>query len=362
MKLIKIAIISVLSLVLSFLMVVIYLSSIHFHDLRQQQKHMITLRSSYTSSSFQAIDESIFYNFELTDTIKLNDIQFLASHNSYKKKGSSIGHFFVGLGSSRAEAKAMNYSNHTLSNQLKLGIRSFELDIRLRKDQFNLTHVPLVDNSSVAPDLRLALEEFKLFSIHHPNHFPITILLEIKDDWMILDPSLQTIQQQELVMLNELIKNQLGDHLYSPHHLLTDELTLKEHIETHGWPSVTSLLGKIMVILHAGSFIEPYVMIDESLSDLAMFPSVYAHQTENHYTSFIIENNPFDERIFDMVSNHFIVRTRLDSDLIIDLQRREAALLSGAQLLTSDFTVSRTDLKPHQRFFFENDKTIRLRP
>ena len=362
MKTVKTFIISILGLCLSFLMLVIYLSSIQLQDIRWQTNHLESLKKSYQFIDFEPVDESIFYDFELSPDIKLNDLQYLASHNSYKKKGSNIGHFFVGLGSSMAEAKAMNYSNHTLTDQLKLGIRSFEFDTRLRKNEFMLTHVPLVDNSSVAPFLKYALEEIRLFSEYHKNHLPIIILLEIKDDWMVLDPSLQTIGQKELNQLNELVFNQLGSHLFKPSDMMNHGLFLKEEILNHGWPSVESLLGKVIVVLHAGSFVIPYVSIDNTLFKLAMFPSVYASDEDVFYQSFIIENNPYSEYISSLVDNDFMIRTRLDENLIVDLQRRSTGLISKAQILTSDFTVSRHDLTLNQLFFFENYKTVRLRP
>ena len=46
-------------------------------------------------------------NFELTEDIKLNEIQMLASHNSYKKRGVPLGKLFIGLGDSFEEADAL---------------------------------------------------------------------------------------------------------------------------------------------------------------------------------------------------------------------------------------------------------------
>ncbi len=360
-KLLKISLISILSVLLVFILLIVYLSSIQTYDIHQQKKHMNQLVSMYESDSFVPVDESNFYDFELDDSIKLNDVQYLASHNSYKKKGSNIGHFFVGLGSNFDEAKAMNYHNKTLTDQLFSGIRSFEFDVRLRNDTFMLTHVPLVDNSSVAPQLAYALEEIKLFSTYHPNHFPIIILMEIKDDWMMLDPALRTIGSSELNTLNELVKNTMGHHLFSPIDVIIDQLSLKASIEMHGWPSIQSLLGKVMFVLHAGSFVEPYVALDEDLSSLHMFPSVYADQTHRHYTSFIIENNPLSTMIPTWVQSHFIVRTRIDSELIIKPEERIQGVLSGAQLLTSDYTAGRKDISSTQIYYFEFNKTIKLR-
>jgi len=360
-KLLKMILISIISLVLIFLLMVIYLSSIQTYDIHQQKKHMDKLIKMYESDSFIPVNETLFYDFELTESIKLNDIQYLASHNSYKKKGSNLGHFFVGLGSNFNEARAMNYENKTLTNQLSSGIRSFEFDVRLRNDTFMLTHVPLVDNSSVAPQLKWVLEEIYLFSTHHPHHFPIIILMEIKDDWMMLDPALRVIGQNELLTLNLLIEETMGHHLFKPSDMINGDISLKVSIENNGWPSVQSLLGKVMFVLHAGSIVDSYVELDESLQTLSMFPSVYAHQTDRLYTSFIIENNPISSMIPTWISQNFIVRTRIDSELIINNDERIQGILSGAQILTSDYTAGRKDITKDDIYYFNASKTIQLR-
>jgi hypothetical protein len=224
-----------------------------------------------------------------------------------------------------------------------------------------LTHVPLVDNSSVAHQLKLTLEEIKLYSTYHPNHFPIIILMEIKDDWMILDPALRPIASNELSLLNELLEETMGEHLFTPKDMIENDLSLKETIENYGWPSIQALLGKVMFVLHAGSFVEPYVELDQSLQTLMMFPSVYTHQTDRHYTSFIIENNPLFSMIPTLINSNFIVRTRIDSELSIKEEERIQGVLSGAQILTSDYTVGRSDISSDQMYYFSSQKTIKIR-
>src|SRR5690554_4150358 len=191
----------------------IHLSQIKRADLKSQNKRMDKLEDSYLDYEAKGYLE---YSLENLDELAFNEVSFLASHNSYKKKGSLVGKLFVGLGDSFSEAKSLNYSYKPLTDQLKNGIFSFELDIRLRKDNFEITHVPLVDNSSNAVNFKLALEEIKLFLDNEPNSFPILVLLEIKDDYMFLDPFLRKIGIEQLKMLENEIANVLGNYLYSP--------------------------------------------------------------------------------------------------------------------------------------------------
>ncbi|MDO9630085.1 MAG: Ca2+-dependent phosphoinositide-specific phospholipase C, partial [Acholeplasmataceae bacterium] len=249
-KIVKILMIAILSVVVFFILVVFRLFAIKIYDSNVQNAHMKTLASYYASEEFSPVDESEFINFDINDTtIKLNQIQMLATHNSYKKKGSDIGKFFVGLGDSFEEARALKYGYKNLTDQFESGVRSMEFDLRLRKTQFVLTHVPLVDNSSVAPDFSQALEEIYLFSSNNPNHIPIIILMEIKDDWMILDHALQIIEPKHLENLNGLLKDKLGNNLFTPSDMMETGKTLKETIQTTGWPSVHSLLGKVIFVL-----------------------------------------------------------------------------------------------------------------
>lgn len=341
----KILTISLLSIVVLFFLIVTRLFSIKIYDTYAQVHHMNLLEKMYEDDEAPLVDESSFLNFDATDeTIKLNDIQMLASHNSYKKKGSDLGHLFVGLGDSFDEARAMQYGYQKLTRQLELGIRSFEFDLRLRKTNFMLTHVPLVDNSSVAPRFDLALEELNLYSEHHPDHLPIIILMEIKDDWMILDHALNEIDDEALLKLDTLIKDKLGDKLFQPNNMLQEDETLYETILNTGWPSVASLRGKFIFVLHPGSFTTRYAELDPSLETQSMFIGTYYEQSEVSYASFVVHNDPNMDTIQSMVQRNLIVRTRIDSNLSFDLTRYEQAIASGAQILTSDFTVGRKDL------------------
>jgi len=358
-KAIKILLIAVLSVVVLFILIVIRLFAIKLYDSNVQNAHMRSLKSYYDSENFEPVDETKFVNFNLNDTsIKLNEIQILATHNSYKKTGSDIGRFFVGLGDSFDEARALKYGYKNLTDQFEAGVRSMEFDLRLRKTQFVLTHVPLVDNSSVAPDFSQALEEIYLFSSNNPNHIPIIILMEIKDDWMILDHALQVIESKHLENLNVLLNEKLRDQLFTPKMMMETGKSLKETVQTTGWPSVNALLGKVIFVLHPGNFTKMYYELDETLQKQPMFIGAYSSGIHQPYASFIVNNNPSVAEISPLVQENFIVRTRIDANLIFKQEDFDQAMLSGAQILTSDFLIGRKDLKTSEVIYFENNKMI----
>ncbi len=358
-KVLKISMIAVLSIVILFFLIITRLFGIKIYDTYAQIHHMNLLEKMYEKGEAPVIDESSFLNFDPTDeTIKLNQIQMLASHNSYKKKGSDLGHLFVGLGDSFDEARAMKYGYQKLTNQLELGIRSFEFDVRLRKTHFMLTHVPLVDNSSVAPRFDMALSELKLYSDYHEDHLPIIILMEIKDDWMILDHALNEIDDEALLRLDLLIEETLGDKLFKPKDMINDDRSLYETILNDGWPSVSSLRGKFIFVLHPGSFTSRYLALDDTLQSQKMFIGTYFESSSEHYASFVVHNDPDIETIQSMIDRNLIVRTRIDSGLNFNVNRFLDAINSGAQILTSDFTVGRKDLPTSDMIFLNNTYMI----
>jgi len=357
-KLLKITMIALSILIFLFLGIVIRLVMVRTIDINKQEKHMETLRELYESNQYESVDETTFVNFNINDpSIKLDDIQMLASHNSYKKVGPAIGRFFVGLGDSFAEAKALNYGYQSITDQLNLGIRSFEFDLRYRNGIFELTHVPLVDNSSQAVNFELALEEIKLFS-EHQTHIPIIILVEIKDDWMILDPFLDTFDQNALTLLDELIMNKLGTYLYKPSDMVDETEVLRDIITNDGWPIVDDLLNQTIFVLHPGNYTSTYYEIDETLQMQSMFIGSGYTDILPSYASFFVQNDVDINKIKTLVSQHFMVRTRIDSNLNFTQSGFLEAVESGAQILTTDFSIGRSDLNIDEVIYLENSKTI----
>lgn len=344
MKIIKKIIRILITTVLIFLLMVVRLFSVRIYDIEVQKRHMKDLNAMYASYT-TPIDDQQFADFDISSShLKLNEIQYLATHNSYKGMSTPLGRFFVGLGDSFQEARALKYSYKTLTEQLKSGIRSMELDVRYRKQTFILNHVPLVDNSSVAPNLALALEEINLYMTYNPNHMPIILIFEMKDDWMMLDPMLKPMDNDVLVQFNDLIKNVFGDKLYSPNDLRIDNLSINDTIKTHGWPEISSLLGKIICVMHPSSINQTYRGIDFSSSKQALFSGSYKDDIEHDDTSFIIHNDIDVASIESLVQMGYIVRTRMDESLIYKDEQRLLAISSGAHILSSDFTIGRKDL------------------
>ena len=357
-KSLKITITTLSMLIILFLGIIIRLVLVRTIDINKQEKHMEMIRELYESGQHDDLDESTFVNFDLDNpSVKLDDIQTIASHNSYKKVGPAIGRFFVGLGDSFAEARALNYGYQSITDQLNLGIRSFEFDLRYRNGVFELTHVPLVDQSSQAVNFELVLEEIKLFS-EHQTHLPIIILVEVKDDWMMLDPFLDAFDQNALTLLDELISTKLQTYVYKPSHLIDETEVLSDVIMNDGWPVINDLLNQTIFVLHPGNYTAPYYEMDKTLQTQSMFIGSYYTEILPSYASFFVQNDVDVEKIKTLVDQHFMVRTRIDSNLYFSQSRFLDAMESGAQILTTDFSIGRSDLSIEDVIYLENSKTI----
>ncbi len=357
-KVLKIIILCTSAIIFIMVAIIVRLYMVRGYDYSLQKRHVNEL-TSYYEKNHDSLDEGTFLDFDLTDeNIRLNDVQYLATHNSYKKTGPAIGRFFIGLGDSFEEARALKYGYKNITEQLQLGIRSFELDLRYRKDTFEITHVPLVDASSQAVNFELLLDELLLFSNHQENHMPILVLIELKNDWMILDPLLKDIDQQALIKLDDMIKSKLEDKLFLPSNMVDEHTSLKEKIMNDGWPLVSQLANKFIFILHPGAFEQVYYDIDQTLQTQSMFIGSSYGQSYNDYASFFVHNDVDKEIISQLISDNFMVRTRIDSNLIFSQDRFQSAIESGAQILTTDFSIGRSDINLDDVIYLGDHKLI----
>ena len=270
----------------------------------------------------------------------------IGSHNSYKKMGTELGKQMIALVEGKQEADLLRYGNHPITDQLNVGIRSFELDVRYRNNQFETTHVPLVDNSTTMLNLSKGFEEINLWSKANPNHMPIVILLELKSDWEILDPFLLTMtlaHVQELAALSETV---FQDRLFKPSDLVASYMSIQDRLQTIGWPTLPELKGKVLIVLHASSLAKTYAETDLTSRSLALFSSIYESDKLLPYAAFVIHNHPEVEVIQSLLDLKLIVRTRIDSDLIIDPDIASQALSSGAQILSTDYHPASVNLSP----------------
>ncbi|MDE6060806.1 MAG: hypothetical protein K2G31_04990, partial [Clostridia bacterium] len=260
-----------------------------------QQKRVEQLRASYQSGNFTAVNESDFCDFDLTEAlekdVKLIDLQFLATHNSYKKEKTGLEKFYAKFSKGLREG---NYYYESLTDQLNAGIRSFEYDLFYRRQKsdvsFHSFHIGYADMSSNAFDFSVCLEELDLWSQNNPNHLPITVIIELKERGGAYP--YQTISKNQLSDLDELIKDKIKN-LYTPSQAMNGYINLNEMRANGASPSLKETMGKVLFILHPGKLTKDYVALDESMKTQAMFPSAYFwwDRDVDIVNSFVIINN-----------------------------------------------------------------------
>ena len=81
-----------------------------------------------------------------------------------------------------------------------------------------------------------------------------------------------------------------------------------------------------------------YIRLDPSLKSQYFVPVFGAWETEQHpdNAAFLIANTPDINFVRQLVSRGFIVRVFMDYDRVYDEGMKEAALASGAQILSTD--------------------------
>jgi hypothetical protein len=274
-------------------------------------------------------------DYPIDSKLRLNQVQVLATHNSYHiQQDQPI-----------AASLTTQYTHAPLDQQLDLGVRGFELDVVNPPDvQFPVLHTPVVDATSNCTPLAQCLDVVRQWSRRRPRHVPIFILVEPKEGGIeqVIDPQLRAFDAASLDQLDALVRRSLGRKLITPDSVRGKSRTLREAVTRRGWPSLAKTRGKIMMILHADAPTRDRFLAEHpSLQGRAMFVS---GAEESPAGAAIAVDTPEEQRISQLVQQGFIVRTRSDADLVEpragDVTRREIALRSGAQIVSTDFEVA----------------------
>jgi hypothetical protein len=279
---------------------------------------------------------SLAADLSLPDDLPLNHVRMIATHNSYRKHADPLRMFFVGR-AQPGEPARLDYAHPALTAQLDAGVRSFELDVRLRGDVFETTHVPLVDDRSTVPDLRLGLRELVLWSERNPGHVPLVLLFELKNDYTFLDPGLRMIDGKGLDRLDALLRDALGSRLLTPDDVRGGADALVNAIARRGWPPLSALRGRILAILHEDeTYRLPYVREHPALEGRAMFTCAPLGSPDGG-VAVIDDPVAGAAEIRERLARGWIVRTRADGDGVRGAAGLLAAISSGAQIVSTDF-------------------------
>jgi Phosphoinositide phospholipase C, Ca2+-dependent len=309
--------------------------------------------------------------------VKINQIQVIGTHNSYH----------AGLASSEAKLleqknptlyQALEYRHAPLDQQLTSGVRQIELDIYadseggryahpmgpdwvaaaglpkdpdfdplglMNKPGFKVMHVQELDYRSTCQQLIACLKIVRAWSQAHKNHVPIFILLETKQSDLPAHYNARSPEKFTAATFDAL-DGEIRS-VFKPHEMITPDqvrgkhATLEEAVLHHEWPALAAARGKVVFLMDQRPVGPVYLEGHPSLRGRLIFTNAQPGQPDCAFTE---ENDGPQEEIAALVRKGYLVRTRTDADTkqarSNDTARREIALASGAQLLSTDYPQS----------------------
>ncbi|AMP97240.1 hypothetical protein AY601_0272 [Pedobacter cryoconitis] len=328
------------------------------------------------------------------DNLPINKIQVIGSHNSYKK--AIDPHLFdVFRKKDSVSASKIDYEHIGITEQLDLGLRNLEIDVYSdakggkyahprgldwAKDQapydvdkemkapgFKVFHIQDLDFRSDFLTLKSGLAKLKKWSDAHPDHTPIFITLEAKDNKIkgegFSDPEEFTAETFD--QLDKALLDGLGvDKIITPDVVRGNYKTLETAVLKDNWPVLSAARGKFLFILdQKGEKMELYIKGHPSLKNRVLFANAAAGRPE---AAMMILNNAKDPMIPQLVKKGYIIRTRADSDTQEarrnDHANFDAACASGAQIITTDYYLKSTHFKSDYAVSFEDGQYFRINP
>ena len=122
---------------------------------------------------------------------------------------------------------------------------------------------------------------------------------------------------------------------------LTQHKTLEEAVLHNNWPTLAAARGKVVFLMDQRAVGPVYLEAHPSLRGRVLFTNAEPGQPDCAFTE---ENEGSREAIAALVRKGYLVRTRTDADTkqarTNDTSRRDLALASGAQLLSTDYPSS----------------------
>ncbi|MFC4656178.1 MULTISPECIES: Ca2+-dependent phosphoinositide-specific phospholipase C [Rheinheimera] len=297
---------------------------------------------------------------------RLNQLQWLGSHNSYKQAiPLSVQQYLQQQGQAQP---SLYYSHPPLQQQLELGLRHLELDFvldaktgdfarplaeqwqgdavlsgaeraALQQPGIKVLHIPDLDPRSHCPLLSQCLAQLKAWSVAHPQHLPVWILVNIKETGSAGGVTPKRWSLEDYQQLDQQLRRELGaERLFTPDQLRQAKLTLEQSVLRHGWPELDQARGRFLFILDGQpAQLELYRQQHPALQGRVMFGNYSPGAPE---AAVLLRNQPQLQlaELNRLSALGYIVRTRADefvpgSDQSV---RQQLALSSRAQIISTD--------------------------
>lgn len=313
--------------------------------------------------------------------VAINQLQSYGTHNSYK---IAIPPAELALIAERNPDAAitLDYAHRPIAEQLDLGARQLELDPSddpegglfatplarrileqrgqtpepydlavMNRPGIKVIHVADIDYRSHCLLFVDCLKQVKAWSDANPTHTPILIMINPKSSGISWEGAAKVLPwgKEAFDRMDAEIRSVFSDdRMITPDDVRGSHATLREAVLAGGWPKLGQARGKVIFTIDLSPEAnQPYAEGHPSLQGRVAFMTTYPGAAEAAYFTM---NDPERQlaEIQQRVREGFLVRTRSDADTrearTGATARREAALASGAQFISTDY------MQPDVRF------------
>jgi len=309
--------------------------------------------------------------------LAMNEIQVIGTHNSYKRETTPAeqAKYDELIQTPGDYANYLAYSHASITNQLeRQGVRGLELDLwpdpqgglyahpfvrkalgqgplpnpEWAKPGTKMIHIADLDYNSTCVRFVTCLEQVRAWSAAHRDHLPILIMLEFKqsDPRVVAGGGVKAPPWDATAL--EAVEAEIRSVFRDKDMITADDvrkrrLTLEQSVLRDSWPSLDDARGKVAFLMDndPGPIRDAYTAGRRNLEGRAIFTNSRPGFAD---AAFMKRNEPRNAglaEIQDLVRRGYLVRTRSDVPLTTILQndttQLDAALRSGAQLISTDF-------------------------
>jgi hypothetical protein len=301
--------------------------------------------------------------------LHLNDILVVGTHNSYHLRSPVLMTLIKRFAPNGWQG--LDYAHPPLTEQLDDGMRALELDLvydpqggrfahpagprleRLPEDPayvaamskpgFKVLHIQDVDFHSNCLTFVGCLTIIRTWSRAHPDHAPILITMNTNDEKTRAPGGVDELPFTEAAYdaLDAEIRSVFpASELITPDDVRGAYPTLREAVLNKGWPTLGESRGRFLFALDEGKkHDDAYRGARKTLEGRVLFLNTDEASADAGYIT--LNEHADVARITADVKAGFVVRTRADADTVEarsgDVTRRDAALASGAQYVSSDY-------------------------
>lgn len=311
------------------------------------------------------------------EIVHLNQIQVIGSHNSYHSGFAPSERKYLEMKNPKT-LRGLDYHHAPLGVQLSGGVRQVEIDVfadpeggrfahpaivqsvtaaglpadpdfdpthEMDKPGFKVMHIQGLDERSNCHTFVKCLQDIRSWSKEHPHHLPIFILVETKEDTPREMPNAVQALPFSSATFGALDAEILS--VFKPEEIITpDEVrgnapTLVEAVQGGKWPTLARARGRVIFLMDQQPVGPIYTQGHPSLRGRILFTNAVPGAPD---AAFIEQNEGSLDTINALVKQGYLVRTRTDESTeqarTNDTTRRDLALSSGAQILSTDYPSS----------------------